>query len=165
MRSVVRFRMPHVPGRPTLAEVSLGALRENCRQARALVGPEGGVLAVVKADAYGHGAVEAARAFLEGGAAGLGVSMVVEGLALRRAGIEAPVVVLGGVFPGEEAAAVANDLAAAVWTLEGGRALAAAARAAGRTAAVHLKINTGMTRLGCEPGDARDLSEALASEA
>src|SRR4029453_5115094 len=107
-------RMPHIPGRPTLAEVSLGALRENCRQARALVGPEVGVLAVVKADGYGHGAVEAARAFLEGGAAGLGVSMVAEGLALRDAGVQAPIVVLGGAFPGEEAAAVTHDLAAAV---------------------------------------------------
>ncbi len=156
--------MPHVPGRPTGAEVSLGALRENCLQARALVGPDVDVLAVVKADGYGHGAVEAARAFLAGGAAGLGVSMVDEGLALRRAGIQAPIVVLGGVFPGEEAATVAHALAAAVWDLEGGRALAAAARATGRTAAVHLKINTGMARLGCEPGEARELGEALSSE-
>jgi alanine racemase len=156
--------MPHVEGRPTVAEVSLGALRENCRQARTLVGPGVGVLAVVKADGYGHGAAQAARAFLEGGAAGLGVSMVAEGLELRRAGIQAPVVVLGGIFPGEEAATVAHDLAAAVWTLDGARALAAAARAAGRTAAVHLKVDTGMTRLGCEPRDVRALGEALASE-
>src|SRR5262245_23358899 len=134
--------MPHVPGRPTIAEVSLGALRENCRQARALVGPDVGVLAVVKADGYGHGAAEAARAFLEGGATGLGVSMVAEGVALRQAGIRAPVVVLGGLFPGEEPETVAYDLAAAVWNLEGARALAAAARAAGRTAAVHLKVNS-----------------------
>ena len=154
----------HVEGRPTVAEVSLGALRDNCRQARALVGAGVGVLAVVKADGYGHGAPEAARAFLDGGAAGLGVSMVAEGLALRRAGIQAPIVVLGGVFPGEENATVAHDLAAAVWNLEGARALAAAARAAERTAAVHLKVNTGMTRLGCEPGDVRALGEALAAE-
>jgi alanine racemase len=156
--------MPHVEGRPTVAEVSIAALRENCRQARALVGPRVGVLAVVKADGYGHGAVQAARAFLDGGAAGLGVSMVAEGLELRRAGIQAPIVVLGGVFAGEEAATVAHDLAAAVWTLDGAQALAAAARAAGRTAAVHLKVNTGMTRLGCEPGDVRALGEALAAE-
>ena len=135
------------PGRPTIAEVSLQALRENCRQAAALVPLGVAVLAVVKADGYGHGAVAAARAFLDGGAAGLGVSMAAEGRELRRAGIDAPIVVLGGAFPGEEAAVVADDLAAAVWTLDGGRALAAAARAAGHTAAVHLKVNTGMTRL------------------
>ena len=70
--------------------------------------------------------------------------MAAEGLELRRAGITAPVVVLGGAFPGEEEAVVRHDLAAAVWTLAGGRALATAARAAGRTAAVHLKVNTGM---------------------
>jgi alanine racemase len=156
--------MPFVEGRPTVAEVSLGALRENCRQALLLVGPGVGVLAVVKADGYGHGAAQAAQAFLDGGAAGLGVSMVAEGLELRRAGIRAPIVVLGGIFPGEEAATVAHDLAAAVWTLDGARALAAAARAAGRTAAVHLKVNTGMTRLGCEPGEVRALGEALAAE-
>src|SRR5262245_28704138 len=156
--------MSQIAGRPTVAEVSLGAMRENCRQARALVGPAVGVLAVVKADGYGHGAVAAARAFLDGGAAGLGVSTAAEGIELRQAGITAPVVVLGGVFPGEEAATVAHDLAAAVWTLDGARALGAAARAAGRTAAVHLKVNTGMTRLGCELDDVRPLGEALTGD-
>jgi alanine racemase len=151
-------------GRPTIAEVSLQALRDNCRQAVALVPAGVAVLAVVKADGYGHGAAPAARAFLDGGATGLGVSMVSEGSELRRAGIEAPVVVLGGAFPGEETAAVAHDLAVAVWTLEGARALAAAARAAGRTAAIHLKVNTGMTRLGCEVEDVRAVAEALAGE-
>jgi alanine racemase len=161
---VVRERMQHVEGRPTVAEVSLGALRENCRQAMALVGSQVAVLAVVKADGYGHGAAGAARAFVEGGAAGLGVSMVSEGLELRRAGIAAPIVVLGGAFAGEHAQAVANDLAVAVWTLDGARALGAAARAAGTAAAVHLKVDTGMTRLGCEPDDVRALGEALAAE-
>ncbi len=156
--------MPRTDARPTLAEVSLGALRHNCRQARALVGPEVAVLAVVKADGYGHGAVESARAFLEGGAIGLGVSMVSEGVELRQAGITAPVVVLGGVFPGDEPAIVTHDLAAAVWTLERARALAAAARAAGRPAAVHVKVNTGMTRFGCEPADLCAFAEALAAE-
>src|SRR5689334_12927408 len=122
--------MLHVEGRPTVAEVSLGALRENCRQARTLVGDRTRVLAVVKADGYGHGAAAAARAHLEGGAVGLGVSMVAEGLELRRAGITAPIVVLGGVFDGEEATVVANDMAAGVWTVERARSLAAAAQAA-----------------------------------
>jgi len=156
--------MPSLEGRPTFAEVSLAALRQNCRQAARLVGPAVGVIAVVKADGYGHGAVPAARAFLEGGAGALGVSMVAEGLELRRAGIAAPIVVLGGAFPGEEAAVVRHALAAAVWTLETGRALAMAARTAGRTAAVHLKVNTGMARLGCEPEEVVELGCALAAE-
>jgi alanine racemase len=159
-----RERMQHVEGRPTVAEVSLGALRENCRQAKALVGSGVAVLAVVKADAYGHGAASAARAFLDAGAAGLGVSMVSEGVELRRAGIRAPIVVLGGAFPGEYARAVSHDLAVAVWTLDDAWALGAAAGDAQTIAAVHLKVDTGMTRLGCAPGDVHALGEALASE-
>ena len=153
--------MLDVHGRPTLAEVSLAALRANCRAARALVGPRVAVMAVVKADAYGHGAVAAARAFAEAGAAALGVSTVEEGAELRRAGLTAPVVVLGGVFSGEEAAVVEHGLACAVWTVEGARALAGAARAAGRTAAVHVKVDTGMTRLGLDPADVRAFGEAM----
>ena len=153
--------MPDVLGRPTVAEVSLSALRHNCRRVRELVGPEVAVMAVVKADAYGHGAVAAARAFLEAGAAMLGVSSVAEGVEIRRAGVDAPIVVLGSAFPGEEAATVAHDLAAAVWSLDGARALAAAAQAAGRRATVHVKVNTGMTRLGVEPADVPALMRAV----
>lgn len=142
--------MPDIHGRPTIAEVSLSALRTNCRRAGELVGPGVGVMAVVKADAYGHGAVAAARAFVEGGAAALGVSLVEEGVELRRAGIGQPIVVLGGAFPGEEGAVVAHELAVAVWSIDTARALAAAGRAVGRRVAVHVKVETGMTRLGLD---------------
>jgi alanine racemase len=152
--------MHEIHGRPTVAEVSLPALRANCRRVRELVGPGVAVMAVVKADAYGHGAVPAARAFVEAGASALGVSTVEEGVELRRAGIAAPVVVLGGCFPGEEGEAVAHDLGASVWTLAAARALAGAARAAGRAARVHVKVDTGMTRLGLDLGDV----EAFARE-
>jgi alanine racemase len=155
--------MHDIQGRPTVAEVSLAALRGNLRQARDLVGPGVGVMAVVKADAYGHGAVIAARAFVEAGAAALGVSTVVEGVELRRASLMAPIVVLGGYFPGEETAVVAHDLAPAVWTREAGETLAAAGRAAGRTVRVHLKIDTGMTRLGCNASDTGALGAALSA--
>ena len=148
-------------GRPTVAEVSLSALRVNCRQVRGLVGPGVAVQAVVKADGYGHGAVAVARAFVEAGAAMLGVSTVEEGQELRREGILAPILVLGGVFPGEEAGVVADDMAAAVWSIERARALADTARAAGRTIAVHVKVDTGMTRLGIDAEDARSFGEAL----
>lgn len=117
--------------RPTIAEVSLSALRANCRQARELVGGQVSVMAVVKADGYGHGAVGAARAFVEAGAAALGVSTVVEGVELRRAGFDLPIVVLGGAFAGEEPAVVSHGLDCAVWTIESARALATAARADG----------------------------------
>jgi alanine racemase len=145
--------MTDVEGRPTVAEVSLGALRENCRQARRLVGERVAVMAVVKADGYGHGATMAARAFAEAGAGSLGVSSVAEGLELRRDGIDAPIVVLGGAFDGEEATAVAHDFALAVWSADRARAVAAAAAEAGRVVAVHLKLDTGMTRLGLDVDD------------
>jgi alanine racemase len=151
--------MHDIDGRPTVAEVSLGALRSNCREVCALVGGAVTVMAVVKADAYGHGAVAAARAFRDGGAQALGVSTVAEGAELRRAGIDGPIVVLGGVFRGEAKTVVEHGLGAAVWTPGCARALGAAA--AGRTVDVHLKVDTGMTRLGVDLADVRALGEAV----
>jgi alanine racemase len=119
------------------------------------------VLAVVKADAYGHGAVPAARVFLEAGAWGLGVSSVAEGVELRRVGIDAPIVVLGGTFTGDERDVVAHDLAVALWDPARARSLDAAARAAGRNVAVHVKIDTGMTRLGLDLASVREFGELV----
>ena len=93
--------MAATEGRPTVAEVSLGALRHNCEEARRLVGDAVRVMAIVKADGYGHGSVPAARTFLDAGAGLLGVSTVAEGAALRSAGIDAPIVALWGAFAGE----------------------------------------------------------------
>src|SRR5262249_31677588 len=105
-----KHRMHDIDGRPTIAEVSLGALRANCREVCALVGGAVTVMAVVKADAYGHGAAAAARAFQQGGAKTLGVSTVAEGAELRRAGVGGAIVVLGGVFHGEGKTVVEHDL-------------------------------------------------------
>lgn len=153
--------MADYPGRPTVAEISLGALRANLRQARSCVQDQARVLAVVKADGYGHGAVAAARAFLEAGAFGLGVSSVAEGVELRRAGISADVIVLGGAYPGDERDIVVHDLAVGVWGREQACALAAAAHTAGRTARVHVKVDTGMTRLGLDLPDVRGFADSL----
>ena len=151
--------MQSTRGRPTIAEVSLGALRHNLREAQRVVGARVQVMAVVKADGYGHGAVAAARAFLEAGAAVLGTSSVAEAVELRRAGIDAPIVVLGGAFPGEEADVATHDLAAGVWSLDGVRALVAASK--GKTARLHVKVDTGMTRLGLDLPDVRAFGEAV----
>jgi alanine racemase len=142
--------------------VSLAALTHNCREAGRLAGDRVRVIAVVKADGYGHGAVPAARAFVRGGAALLGVSSLAEGLELRAAGLAQPIVVLGGLFAGEAADAVGHDLAAAVWTREVADALAAAARACGRPARVHVKVDSGMTRLGLDAGDVAEFGRAVA---
>src|SRR5881628_6322 len=150
-------RLSDVQGRPTVAEVSLSALRHNCRRVRELIGPGVAVLAVVKADAYGHGAVPAARAFLAAGAWGLGVSSVAEGAELRRAGVTAPIVVLGGVFAGEEQAVVAGDLEVALWDADRARALASPSH----PVRVHLKVDTGMTRLGLDLAQVREFGELV----
>ncbi len=137
----------HIHGRPTVAEVSLAALRHNCRRVRELVGPGVAVLAVVKADAYG----------LAAGAWGLGVSSVAEGAELRRAGVTAPIVVLGGVFAGEEQAVVAGDLEVALWDADRARALASPSH----PVRVHLKVDTGMTRLGLDLAQVREFGELV----
>ena len=134
--------------RATWAEVDLGALRANVGVLRAALAPGARLLAVVKADAYGHGAVPVARAALEAGAAVLGVALLEEGLALRAAGIRAPVLVMGWTPPDRAAEVAAADLDQAVFTPEDGRALAAAGRAAGRRVRVHAKLDTGMGRVG-----------------
>jgi alanine racemase len=148
-------------GRPTVAEVSLGALRNNLREAQRLVGPRVRVMAVVKADGYGHGAAPAARAFLEAGAHVLGTSSVTEAVELRRAGIAAPIVVLGGAFPGDEEDVAAHGLAVGVWSVETARALAAAAVRRGVAVELHVKVDTGMTRLGVDLADVRAFGETL----
>ena len=111
--------------RPTTVEVDLEAVRHN---AAALKRSDAALMAVVKANAYGHGAVPVARAALEGGATWCGVALVEEGLELRTAGIEAPILVLSEFPPGAEAVALAHRLTPSVYSTEGLARLAAAAR-------------------------------------
>jgi alanine racemase len=137
--------------RPAWAEVDADAIAENTRRLRQIVGPRVAVLGIVKADGYGHGAVPAARAMLRGGASSLGVTSVGEGVQLRAAGIAAPILVLGHTPPDQIWAGLRAGLALSVGALE---TVALAARAAGelgRPAALHLKIDTGMHRLGLLP--------------
>ncbi|MEM6993046.1 MAG: alanine racemase [Myxococcota bacterium] len=140
--------------RPTFARIDAEALDHNLRRVQSHVGEDCRVLAVVKADAYGHGAAEAARTFVEAGAWGLAVSLVEEGVELREAGIHAPVVVLGGVYPGSQDVIVHRRLTPVVWTPEHLEMLADAVRRTGaQPTPVHLKIDTGMSRLGTLPGE------------
>ncbi|MEX1362401.1 MAG: alanine racemase, partial [Nannocystaceae bacterium] len=138
--------------RPTQARIDHGALAHNLGRVRGHIGPGCRVLAVVKADAYGHGAIEAARTFTEHGAWGLAVSLVEEGVELREGGIHAPVLVLGGVVPGSQDVLVHRQLTPVVWTPEHLQMLSAAVlRAGARPLPVHLQIDTGMSRLGVLP--------------
>src|SRR6476660_8161949 len=135
--------------RPVWAEIDLEAVRANVKVLRATCAPAE-LLAVVKAEGYGHGAVPVARAALEGGATGLGVALVEEGSELRAAGIDAPVLVLSEPVPTAAASVVAHRLTPVVYTLTGVDALAKAVADAGGHdhLDVHLKVDTGMHRVG-----------------
>lgn len=133
--------------RPTRAEVDLSALRHNLALARKLAAPAE-VLAVVKANAYGHGALQVARALEEEGVSLLGVALVEEGLELRNAGVKAPILVLGGSYEGGWDLMVEYGLVPTIFRAEHLEALERAAAAAGREVTAHLKVDTGMGRIG-----------------
>lgn len=156
---------PVVEVRPTYAHIDADALGHNLRAVQQHVGRRCRILAVVKADGYGHGAIEAARTFVEAGAWGLAVSLVEEGVELRRVGIVAPVLVLGGVPPGSEDVIVHRSLTPVVWAREHLQLLAAAVQRSGAPPLpVHIKVDTGMSRLGVLPGDLPALVDWLAGE-
>ena len=129
------------------AEIDLDALRQNFRAIRKRAG-EMPLCAVVKADSYGHGAVQCARVLAEEGAAWLAVSCLAEALQLRRAGLTLPILVLGHVQPGHASTLIANDITVACYAAEQAKALSDAARAAGGRVKIHLKADTGMGRIG-----------------
>lgn len=137
-------------------EIRTDILQENMRKIRAGVPVGVKVLAVVKADGYGHGAAETSRAALAGGADMLAVASVGEGVSLRQAGIEAPVLVLGAVLDIDAYEGIQYGLTQTVCTPEMVRICETAAAAQGKTADVHLKIDTGMGRIGVRSAEERD---------
>ncbi len=147
-----------------MAEIDLSALCRNFRTLRSLLPPSTSILAVVKADAYGHGAAPVARALAAEGARMFGVATVEEGVELREAGIRAPVVVLGGAGESQAEEAHASGLSPAVFEPGQIAYLARVAAGRGRPFPVHLKIDTGMGRLGFLAADARAAVERLAGE-
>lgn len=144
------------------AEIDLDAIQHNVRALRGILVAPARLMVVVKANAYGHGAVEVAQTAASAGAWGFGVATVDEGEELRRAGLREPVVLLDLTMPEEAARIVALDLAAGVADLDAARALSRAATSSGRAARVHLKVDTGMGRAGCVPADAPALARAIA---
>ncbi|MBI1994881.1 MAG: alanine racemase [Deltaproteobacteria bacterium] len=135
-------------GRPTLCTIDLAALRWNLRQARAKVGAQVKILAMVKANAYGHGAPAVARALAEEGSDAFGVATLEEGVELRQAGIGKPILVVAGIYVEQLDQFFENNLTPVVHDLESLRRLENAVQARGATMNVHLKIDTGMGRIG-----------------
>ena len=143
--------------------VSREQIARNYRNVRSVVGPGVDVLGVVKADAYGHGAIEVARVLVAEGARWLAVSSVDEGATLRAAGVVAPrILAMGGFLPFEEAALIEHDLTPAVHSLAQMRDLDRLAAAAGKPVRYHLKIDSGMGRLGTRASGA-EIVAALAA--
>ena len=141
-------------GRPVWADVDLGAIRHIAATLADIASPAA-VCAVVKADGYGHGSVPVAHAALEGGATWLAVAMASEGAVLRAAAIEAPILVLSEPSPAEMDEAVAAGLRPTLYSHTGVEELAkAVARAGSAPVAVHLKVDTGMRRVGVQPEEA-----------
>jgi len=136
--------------RPNWAEVSLSALRHNFRVVQEHVGPEVTICAIVKCNAYGHGVEECAPALEQAGAKWFGVTSTDEGVLLREAGIGGRILVLCGLYAGEEDDALRNQLTPAVFRLEDAKNVARAAARMGLAGRVpvHLKIDTGMARMG-----------------
>ena len=153
-----------VPGqRPTWAEIDLDSLAHNFQVVRETVGPAVKIMAVVKANAYGHGAVECARRLAHEGADWFGVAMPEEGIELRRAGINTPILCLGGFWDGQEDLCIQHKLVPAVYRLDMVLSLDQAARAADVVADVHVKVDTGMGRLGVRFDQVQEFAEQLRS--
>lgn len=148
--------------RPTWAEVSLSTLRENFRVVQKHVGKDVTICAVVKADAYGHGAIECSLALAQEGVKWLGVTSLDEAIPLREAGVQTRILLMTGFWRGEEEEIIRLGLTPTIWEPEQIKLLE---KAAGRLHAprhsVHLKVDTGMGRLGVAPEDVSQLCAIL----
>jgi alanine racemase len=137
----------------TTAEVDLGALAYNYHQLRQLSPPSVKFLAVVKADAYGHGAIPVSQKLEELGTDFLGVATVQEGVELRQGGMKKPILILSGIYPEEVEEVITQHLTSMVYRLDVAEALAAAAKKRRTKIPVHIKVDTGMGRIGLLPED------------
>ncbi len=137
-------------GRPTWAEVNLSRLASNVREFRRILPPGVRIMAVIKADGYGHGAYEVSRAALKEGAMMLGVASLEEGLELRQKGIGSPILILGYTDPRQNCLLIENDLTPTVFQWEAAFSLSEQALALGKQVPVHVKLDTGMSRLGLQ---------------
>ena len=152
----------HTAGqRPTWAEIDLAALASNFHVIKRRIGSGVKVMAIVKANAYGHGAVECARRLAQEGADWFGVALPEEGVELRTSGITQPILCLAGFWEGQAASCIQERLVPVVFRLDMIEAFNSAARDAGMIADVHVKIDTGMGRLGVRFDEVNEFADAL----
>lgn len=146
--------------RPAWAEISASAFAHNVRSLKAVV-DQSSLCAVVKANGYGHGGALVARAALEGGADSFAVAIVDEGIELRRAGITTPILLLAEIHGDTIADALGHSLTLTVGSLEGAKAAIGAAEKLGGVHRVHVKVDTGMHRMGVAPEEADEVVDLL----
>jgi alanine racemase len=149
--------------RPAWAEIDVAAITHNARVLSQLVRPAQ-LCAVVKANGYGHGAAAVARAALAGGAIGLAVALVDEGVALRQRGVRGPILLLSECGPDAVDAVMTHSLTPTLYTTGGVELFSQAARNLGQRKAVHVKVDTGMHRVGALMGDVPAILRAIADD-
>lgn len=147
--------------RPTVAEIDVDAFRRNIAAVRAMLPYESQLIAVLKADAYGHGALAMGNVCAEEGVAMLAVALLEEALELRDQGVRTPILVLGPLIAAQIPAAAANDIAIGVIGPEELRDVCRFSRQSGREISVHLKLDSGMGRVGLLPGDLEEAAQLL----
>lgn len=153
--------MDHFLGRPTFAEINLKNLAFNFRSIKKFVGENVKIMAIVKADAYGHCAVECAGKLEKSEVDWFGVALPEEGLELRKTGIEKPILCLGGFWQGQENILIKNNLTPVIYKLEQADFYNRASKSFGIKSKVHLKIDTGMGRIGVRYDEIESFAEAV----
>ena len=147
--------------RPTTAHINLEHLAFNLKASRDFIGTAPDIMAVVKADAYGHGAVACARRLEAEGVDWLGVAIPEEAFELRGAGITTRILSLGGFWPGQEKELIQKAITPVIFSYDRARVLNEAARSIGEVVRIHIKVDTGMGRVGIRPDSARDFARDL----
>jgi alanine racemase len=147
--------------RATRAEIDLQAFKHNLQSLRRYLDPQTRIMAVVKADAYGHGAVACARMAVKSGADYLGVAAIEEGIELRENGLSSHILIMASIFPDEAEDLIRHNLETIVCTQSLARALAKEAKKQNKTVSVHIKVDTGMNRLGISPEKLPDLLDQI----
>ena len=149
--------------RATRAEINLKAFKHNLQNLKTALGSKTDIMAVIKADAYGHGALPCAKAAIESGVGYLGAGVIEEGIELRKNGIRGPILILGGIFPDEVADLVHHNLSTMLYTSHLAEALSKEGGKQGKTINIHIKVDTGMNRLGVLPENLLALTEKICS--
>mgnify|MGYP001299260798 CR=1 FL=1 len=139
--------------RATFAEINLDSFRHNLHSIKSLIGPDVGTMAIIKADAYGHGAIQCAHAAIKEQVNYIGVGIIQEAIELRENGITSPILILGGIYPNEIEDLIKYNLSTSLSNSVIASAISKKAEQANKSVGVHIKIDTGMGRLGIQPED------------